>query len=377
MAEARRRLCLPASCTTNRSKGNESGERKMNLDYFVIPTKDTRYAYTTGRIRVLEVRLLREADFSRMKQAEGVEEILQILGKLFPYSESMKKIQKEEDFEVGLEEESRRTYVELRSFCPEPDLIDLFWLENDFHNLKILLKGHFREKLSLAVSSSLPPALSQAGTQAIEILKEAIEKENFALLPSEVANLLEEIFPLVEENPHPQFLDNLLDKRFFQWLLSKVEEYSDPFLRKLIQLQVDGFNIKTFFRIQFLRKEKELLKDFLIEGGSLDKDHLLRLAYQLKESQAPEIPGREFREVVAATFEEWDKERSLFGLDRFFDNLILKHTRCGFYITFGREPLVNYIFLKKQELKRLRVILREKLAEISAEEVEDQIIGLG
>jgi len=348
----------------------------MNLDYFVIPTKDTRYAYTTGRIRALEVRLLREADFSRMKQAEGVGEILQILGKLFPYSESMKKIQKEEDFEVGLEEESRRTYVELRSFCPEPDLIDLFWLENDFHNLKILLKGHFREKLSLTVSSSLPPALSQAGTQAIEILKEAIEKENFALLPPEVANLLEEIFPLVEENPHPQFLDNLLDKRFFQWLLSKVEEYSDPFLRKLIQLQVDGFNIKTFFRIQFLRKEKELLKDFLIEGGSLGKDHLLRLAYQLKESQAPEIPGREFREVVAATFEEWDKERSLFGLDRFFDNLILKHTRCGFYITFGREPLINYIFLKKQELKRLRVILREKLAEISAEEAEDQIIGL-
>ncbi|MFQ6066895.1 MAG: V-type ATPase subunit [bacterium] len=334
----------------------------MNLEYFIIPTKDTRYAYTTGRIRALEVRLLREADFSRMKQAGGLEEILQILSKLFPYSESMKKVQKEEDFEAGLEEESRRTYGELQSFCPEPDLIDLFWLENDFHNLKILLKIHFQERLSLAVSSPLTPVLSKAGTQTIETLKEAIEKENFALLSSEFANLLEEIFPLVEENPHPQFLDSLLDKRFFQFLLSKVEEYSDPFLRKLIQLQIDSFNIKTFFRIQLLRKEKELLKDFLIEGGGLNKDHLLRSADQPNESQALEIPGREFRAVVAAAFKEWDKERSLFGLDRFFDDLILKHTRCGFYITFGREPLVNYIFLKKQELKRLRVILRDKLA---------------
>lgn len=78
----------------------------MNSDYFTIPTKDTRYAYTTGRIRGLEVRLLREADFSRMKQAGGVGEILQILGKLFPYSESMKKVQKEEDFEVGLDRKS-------------------------------------------------------------------------------------------------------------------------------------------------------------------------------------------------------------------------------------------------------------------------------
>jgi vacuolar-type H+-ATPase subunit C/Vma6 len=347
----------------------------MNLEYGIIPTRDTRYAYTTGRIRALEVRLLRGADFSRMKQAGGVGEILQILGKLFPYSESMKKVQKEEEFEAGLEEESRRTYAELRSFCPEPDLIDLFWLENDFHNLKILLKEHFQEKLSLAVSSSLIPALSQAGTQAIEILKEAIEKENFGVLSPEFANLLEKIFPLAEENPHPQFLDNLLDKCFFQWLLSKVEEYSDPFLRKLIQLQIDSFNIKTFFRIQFLRKKKELLKDFLIEGGGLGKDHLLKLAYQLKESQTSQLMVREFREVVAEAFEEWDKERTLFGLDRFFDGLILKHTHCGFYITFGREPLINYIFLKKQELKRLRVILREKLAGVFAEGIGEQIVG--
>jgi vacuolar-type H+-ATPase subunit C/Vma6 len=347
----------------------------MNLNYFVIPTKDTHYAYTTGRIRALEVRLLREADFSRMKQTGGVGETLQILGKLFSYSESMKKVQKEEDFETGLEEESRRTYAELRSFCPEPELIDLFWLENDFYNLKILLKIHFQKKLSLAVSSSLPPALSRAGTQAMEVLKEAIEKENFALLSSEVANLLKEIFPLVEQNSHPQFLDNLLNKRFFQWLLSKVEEYSDTFLRKLIQLQIDSFNIRTFFRIQFVRKEKELLKDFLMEGGGLDKDYLLKLANQLKESQAPELPGKEFREVVAAAFEEWDKERSLFGLDKFLDELILKHTRCGFYITFGREPLINYIFLKKQELKRLRVILWEKLARVPIERVAEQIIG--
>lgn len=347
----------------------------MNSDYFTIPTKDTRYAYTTGRIRGLEVRLLREADFSRMKQAGGVGEILQILGKLFPYSESMKKVQKEEDFEVGLEEESRRTYAELRSFCPEPDLTDLFWLENDFHNLKILLKIHFQEKLSQAVSLSAPPALSQAGTQAVETLKEAIEKENFAVLSSEVANLLEEIFPLIEGNSHPQFLDNLLDKRLFQWLLSKVKEYSDPFLRKLIQLQIDSFNIKTFFRIQFLGKERELLKDFLMEGGGLDKDYLLRLAYQPKESQILEFPGGEFREAVAAAFEEWDKKRSFFGLDRYLDKLILKHTGRGIYITFGREPLVNYIFLKKRELKRLRVILREKLAGVSTERAAEQIIG--
>ncbi|MCD6318833.1 V-type ATPase subunit, partial [Candidatus Aerophobetes bacterium] len=58
--------------------------------------------------------------------------------------------------------------------------------------------------------------------------------------------------------------------------------------------------------------------------------------------------------------EEWKDKQNLSVLDNFFDKSILKYTKVGLYITFGREPLINYIFLKKNELKKLRKILRGK-----------------
>ena len=119
----------------------------MTLKYTEVLSKDTRYAYTTGRVRALELNLLQEVDFARIRQLEKIEEVLQALNKTFPYSESMKDIQKEEEFENGLDRELKRTYKEVRYFCPEPELIDLFWLENDFYNLKVLLKAHFQEKV--------------------------------------------------------------------------------------------------------------------------------------------------------------------------------------------------------------------------------------
>lgn len=332
----------------------------MLAEYLEVPTKDTRYAYTTGRIRALEFHLLKEADFLRMKQVEKVEEVLQILSKIFPYSDSMKDIEKGERFERGLDKELERTYKELRHFCPEPELVDLFWLENDFYNLKVLLKAYFRKKISPGNRLFLKPALSQAIILDPVLTEESIEKGDFTQLPYEFKTLLEEIFPLMESNYSPRFLDDFLNKQFFQWLVRKIRKYSDPFLSRLIQLQIDSFNIKTLFRIKFWQKEKDFLGEVFIEGGVIGKERLLQVVSQPLEALDEELRNTDYGEVVREAMEEWKKEKSLFSLDKFFDEYVLRHTRCGFYITLGREPLVNYIFLKKQEIKQLRKILESK-----------------
>ncbi len=90
----------------------------MTLRYTEVLSKDTRYAYTTGRVRALELCLLKEGDFARMRQSGGIGEALQVLNKIFPYSESMKDIQKEEEIERGLDRElERRGHV----FCRYAD----------------------------------------------------------------------------------------------------------------------------------------------------------------------------------------------------------------------------------------------------------------
>ena len=345
----------------------------MLIEYAEIPTKDTRYAYTTGRIRALELYLFKEADFLRMKQADRVEETLQFLSKTFPYSESMKDIGGKEGFEQGLDVELKRTRQELNYFCPEPELVDLFWLEDNFHNLKVLLKNHFLKKFHPEDSLFLRPVLSQAGTFDLTLLEESIEKEDFTQLTPELRTLLEEVFSLMENNQSPHFLDSFLDTQFFQWGVSRVRVYSDPFLTRLVQLQIDSFNIKTFFRIKFGEEEKGLQKGVFMKGGTIDGERLFQIASQPLRTLSEELKNTDYGEAIKEALEEKEKKKSLFSLDRFFDKYILEHTYCGFYITLGREPLVNYIFLKKQEIKWLRIILRAKLAGIDFEELWKQL----
>jgi len=334
----------------------------MTLKYLEVPTKDTRYTYSTGRIRGLEIHLLQETDLNRLREARGIEEAMQILGKITPYSESLKNLPPEK-FERGLGEELKRTYQDLRSFCPHPELVDLFWLGYDFHNLKVLLKFHIQSQPPLNLVPPLEPQLSPAGTQDEEILKEAVQEAEYSHLLPELGTLIQEAVVLTEAHPHPQVLDSFIDRHLFEWLRTRIEEYHDFFLTHLIELQIDSFNIQSFLRIKLWEEvnEKELLERVLVEKGTVEKKELVQLASQPKEALGDRLDKTDYGEPVKKALEELEKEESLFGLERFFDSYILEYTRRGHYITFGKEPLVNYILLKKQEIKLLRQILREKL----------------
>ncbi len=329
----------------------------MTLKYTEVLSKDTRYAYTTGRVRALELYLLKETDFIRMRQSGKIEEVLKVLNKTFPYSESMKDIQKEEEFEKGLDRELKRTYEEVRYFCPEPELIDLFWLDNDFYNLKVLLKTHFQERVFSGHSLSLRPPLSEAGTLDLTLLEESIAKEDFSELVPWVKDILQEIFSLMDNSHSLRFIDDFLNRQFFQWLVLEMKKYPEPFLVRLIQLQIDSFNIKAFFRLKLFWGETAPPEEVFAEGGIISKQQLLWMISEPLETLEEELRSTDYGEAIRLALEEQKKENSLFSLHKFFDEYILEHTYCGFYITLGREPLVNYIFLRKQEIKHLRAIL--------------------
>lgn len=332
----------------------------MTLKYTEVLSKDSRYAYTTGRVRALELYLLKEADFIRMRQSGKIEEVLQVLNKTFPYSESMKDIQKEEEFERGLDRELRRTYEEVRYFCPEPELIDLLWLENDFYNLKVLLKAHFQERVFSKNFFFLRPPLSEAGTLDLALFEESIAKEDFSELIPEIRDVLQEIFSLMDNNHSPRLIDDFLNRQFFQRLVLEIKKYSDPFLARLIQLQIDSFNIKAFFRLKLFLGKTTSPEEVFVEGGTISKQRLLWMISEPLGTMEEELRSTDYGEAIRLALEEQKKENSLFSLYKFFDEHILEHTYCGFYITLGREPLVNYIFLRKQEIKYLRTILGSK-----------------
>ncbi|MBC7189327.1 V-type ATPase subunit, partial [Candidatus Aerophobetes bacterium] len=217
------------------------------MNYLEITTGDTRYAYATGRIRGLEKYLLKEAEFSRIKEGKDLAESFQELSRFYPYSDSMKICQQPSGFERGLEEEWRRTYRELRSFVPEPELIDLFWIDQDFHNFKVLFKLKAQKKLPEDIERI--ENLSSAGTLDSRLVAEAVLREDFSNLPLFLKDIFQQVAGIIEKGAAPREIDFFLDRAYFRIFLSGMQSYKDGFLTELTKKIIDGYNIKNFLRI--------------------------------------------------------------------------------------------------------------------------------
>lgn len=52
----------------------------------------------------------------------------------------------EEDYEASFEAAVREAYELVYSMAPDPRIFDVFLIENDYYNLKVLLKAEFLDK---------------------------------------------------------------------------------------------------------------------------------------------------------------------------------------------------------------------------------------
>ena len=72
--------------------------------------ENTRYGYASGRLRVLETRLLNKASIGRLLEADSTQEVLRILSE-GEYAVALSEISNPSDFEKALEIEMERTYA--------------------------------------------------------------------------------------------------------------------------------------------------------------------------------------------------------------------------------------------------------------------------
>lgn len=344
------------------------------MSHLEITTKDTRYIYPTGRIRGVEKHLLQDADFARVKEGEDLKDSFQRLSHIHPYSESIKVCTRPEDFEKGLEEEWRRTYLEIKSFAPEPELVDLFWLEQDFHNLKVLFKLRAQGKLPQQIDEV--EDLSTSGTLSLDVLGSAVIKEDFLLLPPSLKETVKQVIDMMERGTSARSIDIFLDRMYWKKFSSEILKYKDNFLTQLANMLIDGLNIKNLLRVKLWNREDEgkLLEAGIIEGGRVGKDTIKTVQDQPLDSSLEVFRGTKYQGVIQKALEEWRQTRSLFSVDNLLEKTILDFTYEGFYTTFGRECLINYILLKKSEIKILRGILRAKKANFSHSQIKN--IGL-
>jgi vacuolar-type H+-ATPase subunit C/Vma6 len=335
------------------------------MDYLEIRSKNTEYAYATGRIRGLEKHLLASADIARLEETGDLQECFETLARYYPYSQSLRSYESALAYSEALEDDWANTYRELHAFAPEPSLLRLFWLEEDFHNIKVLSKLFAQQSLPEAVADIR--LLSRAGTIPNEKLYVAVAKADTRSVPQFLMHTIAKVRSLVEAGTSAGELEMTLDAGFFRLYLEGMHSYGDPFLNWIADSTVDAYNICTALRIiLWERKDQmELMSRALTPGGSVFS-RLMRLQTPGEpESLSVVLVGTPYVHPIEEAVAEWHRDESLTSLDRFLWERTRSFLEAGTYITFGREPLVQYVLLKRHEVGELRRIFRTKQAGVS------------
>jgi V/A-type H+-transporting ATPase subunit C len=328
-------------------------------------SSDTHYAYAVSRIRAIERKMLDKQKFDRMIDAKTPEEALKVLteaGYGFEDSEQGNVY----DYERMLQEESKKVYALLQEIAPQPEMFDLFLILNDYHNIKVLLKGEFSGNLdeSLLLDFSLIPPSE---------LKIKLQERKWDDLPPTMKEAIEETIETYNRTSDPQVIDLILDKAAYAHMLKQAEASKNQFLVKLVKIKIDLANINAFLRVKFLKKSWDYLDKVLLAGGTIDKKIFMQNLQSPLESFVNELSRTPYDKLCQEGLGSLHSSKGITHFEKLTDNFVMEYVRKARYITLGIEPLVAYLKAKETEIKNARIIMVGKINNISGEIIRERL----
>ncbi len=328
-------------------------------------TEVNKYAYSVGRVKALETKLLDRGKIDRMIEVEDAEAVLRVLSET-EYGDIIAEIKSTDELDGILYSGLKRVYSVARSFYPDPELVNLFTLKYDFHNLKVLLKS----KLSDQRSDELLIDIGAIKDLVSKLMKEDIS-EISKKLPEGYSKAVERVLNEFSISKDPQVIDACLDAEMFA-LMHEFASQND-FLLELLKMYIDLANIKMLIRSKKLDKSKKFVGYATLENGSLQKGDLLKIYDRSLDAMISELCKTEYGKIIAEWAEHYEKEESLLLFEKLFDDMIIEHVKKAKHVAFGLEPLAGYIIAKENEMKRVRMILMGKLNKIPSKQIKEMM----
>ena len=326
---------------------------------------DTQYAYAVGKIRALEKRLLDRARMERMIDARSAEEALKVLLEA-GYESGSDDYSDVYEYESLLKNEQLKLYRLLKSIAPEPEAFDIFLLQNDYHNIKVLLKAEF-------LGQDYDYLLIDTGTIPVADLKKMIGERDLTKMSNTMRSAVEESIDVFNRTNDSQAIDIILDRANFQQMQEYAANSGYRFVFDLVQLMTDLTNIKIFLRGRNTGKRWDSLQKTLLPGGSIDKRVFIENLDDTLDSFVNFLKGKPYRSICEEGIESFINTGSLSKFERLTDNYIMSYIKKAKYVALGIEPLIAYLWAKENEIKNARIIMVGKINNISSEVIRERL----
>ena len=285
--------------------------------------KDVEYVYAVSYIKTLENKMLTQSDLNTLIASDGLESAKRFLTEHGWIGESQEEL---------LKNELENAWTKAYEVCPKEAPIDLLLYENDFHNLKTVLKATVQnEKWDKMILSPF--------TVSPEVIERAIKNKNTDELPEHLKNVTEEAYKLLTSTMDGQLAEIFIDKAFHLAVLEGAKKTKSEFLIGWAELLAELTDYKTAWRCALGKKSKDFVKNALVNPKDSLTDTLLAVTDEIKKN----YPDADIETIGA--FEKW------------CDNKKLAYAKKAKAESFGFAPIVAFLIGKSFEVKAVRIIL--------------------
>ncbi len=310
------------------------------------------YVYTVARLRGMENHMLDSGFFTRLMDSANIDDALKLLGET-SYAQYLNQ---DSNFDKAIDSEMLATLHELEQFVPDKELLTLFRIPYDFHNVKVLLKGLFKVR-SGDLNGRRYDLLSKLASINTDELTEAVETEEYGFLPYGLTDIIPKCNALWEQTKDAQAVELLLDHQMFKAMLNLAENLNIPLVTKWVKLKIDAENLKTVIRLARLNFDSNHAMPFFHDGGTLGQDVFAKLLSEPQETWSRILSHTDIAKVLATLSEQQDLKIAFSDVSAAIDRYLIDVLESAKYSADDPANVLLFMLNKEAETRNMRVSL--------------------
>ena len=319
--------------------------------------RDTEYVYLSTRIKALERGLLTWARMERMLNAPSDQAAAQVLTECgYPRLDRVTG----PAVEAALAQRQRKTLEELDGNLPGRAVVEIFQIQFDYHNAKVLVKAQ-------AMGTDQDRLLMEGGRYAPEPLATNYRQGDLRGYSQRFQQAVARAREVLRATGDPQQADFALDRAHFEELAHLAHQTGSEFLTGYVALRIDAANLRAAVRASRLGMGAEFLRQVLVPGGTVSFSALtgaggarLASAFSAGPLAAAAAAGAKAASPGGGSLTEFE---GLCGqaVTDYFDQ--------GRRVAFGVEPIAGYLYARQCEATAIRIILAGRMGGLEREAI--------
>lgn len=306
------------------------------------------YPYACARLSALEKDLLTASQVKRMAESsleDVMRQLLEIRYGNLPDAQPTDIERMTDNMRVAAAET-------IRDLSPEPKLTDLFLLQTDVQNLKLLIKARLLNQSDVT--------LAAGGLYDNDVLSRMVAEQDYLGLPEKIKAALDRLEAKLRIAVEPQLVSLILDYGYLDHALSTAKEIKEPIAEQYFTALADFNNVLTFLRMRAMGASKEDMKEAVLPEGGIKRKTLLDAYEFTADVLAKALSGSAAKREMADGLNEMLATGSIGTLEKARDNYLLmlvnghRHDRMTIF------PIIGYLIARDREAKAVRLIVTAK-----------------